>query len=384
MSADDLARADALFDAALDLDAAHRVTYLDRECPDDPTLRARVERLLQFADAETRERTRADTRAGPFWGGWLTHLGSGSVPAWSPTDDDETATVDARGGKTGFEGGFAQAVAKEPQPGDVLGELEIEERLATGGMGTVFRARHGSTGEVVALKVLARHRVADPTARGRFLAEAQAASAFDHPALCQVFDAGEDDTGRLYLAMAYYAGETLARRIARGPLSVSEAVDIASRLADGLHHAHGAGVVHRDVKPSNILLPETGGVKLLDFGIAKLEAATALTRPGFLVGTVAYVSPEQARGETVDPRTDLWSLGVVLFEMLTGEKPFDEPSPPATLKAIVRQAAPRLRPWRPDAPDVLQVLLDRVLAKERDARPDSGEALARALRALGR
>ncbi len=162
----------------------------------------------------------------------------------------------------------------------------------------------------------------DETAEQRFLQEAQAASALDHPNICTIHEINETDDGQLYLVMAYYEGETLKERIERGALPLNDAIDIATQVGRGLAEAHGAGIVHRDIKPANLLIATSGVVKILDFGLAKLMGSESITGSAAALGTVAYMSPEQARGQEVDHRTDIWSLGVVLYEMVTGQQPF--------------------------------------------------------------
>ena len=174
----------------------------------------------------------------------------------------------------------------------------------------------------VAIKLLPPDLTRDETAKQRFLHEAKAASALDHPNICTIFEINETADGQLYLVMAHYEGETLKERIARGPLKLDDAIDIATQVGQGLAEAHGAGIVHRDIKPANLLVTTTGVVKILDFGLAKLAGTEGVTQMGTTVGTVAYMSPEQARGQEVDHRTDIWSLGVVLYEMLAGLPPF--------------------------------------------------------------
>ena len=174
----------------------------------------------------------------------------------------------------------------------------------------------------VAIKLLPPDLTRDEIAKQRFLQEAKAASALDHPNICTIFEINETDDGQLYLVMAHYEGETLKERIARGPLELKDAIDVATQVGEGLAEAHKAGIVHRDIKPANLLVTKTGVVKILDFGLAKLAGTEGMTQTGTTVGTVAYMSPEQARGQKVDRRTDIWSLGVVLHEMLTGKPPF--------------------------------------------------------------
>ena len=207
-------------------------------------------------------------------------------------------------------------------PGTTLGPYTITAELGHGGMGVVYTAQDPRLKRQVAIKLLPPELTRDETAKQRFLQEAQAASALDHPNICTIHEINETEDGQLYLVMAHYEGETLKERIERGALSVDEAVDIVTQVGQGLAEAHGAGIVHRDIKPANLLIATGGTVKILDFGLAKLAGTEGVTQTGSVVGTVAYMSPEQARGEEVDYRTDVWSLGVVLYEMLAGTPPF--------------------------------------------------------------
>ena len=207
-------------------------------------------------------------------------------------------------------------------PGTRLGPYSITAELGRGGMGVVYTAQDPRLKRQVAVKLLPPDLTRDVIAKQRFLQEAQAASALDHRNICTVHEINETGDGQLYLVMAHYEGDTVKERIESGPMELDEAIDIATQVGEGLAEAHGAGIVHRDIKPANLLVARGGVVKILDFGLAKLAGAEGVTQTGTAVGTVAYMSPEQARGEEVDHRTDIWSLGVVLYEMLAGKSPF--------------------------------------------------------------
>ena len=250
--------------------------------------------------------------------GWR---GRPQEPAWGRVCDEYA--IDALAATTRrrcwrYDGRFTMTVA----PGSTLGPYAIRAELGQGGMGVVYTAHDPRLDRQVAIKVLPPDLTRDEAAKERFLQEAKAASALDHPNICTIHEINETDNGQLYLVTAYYEGETLKERIERGPLTVDEAVDIATQVGQGLAEAHGAGIVHRDIKPANLLVTTSGVVKILDFGLAKLAGVEGVTQTGTAVGTVAYMSPEQARGEDVDHRTDIWSLGVVLYEMLSGQPPF--------------------------------------------------------------
>jgi tetratricopeptide (TPR) repeat protein len=289
-------RVAALFDQALEQPPAERAAFLAAACGEDVALRRQVEQLLAAHD-------RAD--------GVLDR------------------TLDAA----------ALQEARSPAaPDEQVGPYRIVSEIGRGGMGVVYKAEDPRLGRYVALKFLSPDLTGSSHAKRRLLAEARAASALDHPNICTVYDVGETADKGLFFAMAYYEGQTLAERLAQGPLPVAEALPIALQVAAALEHAHQAGVVHRDIKPSNIFLTARGEAKVLDFGLARQEWST-LTDPGTRMGTLAYMSPEQAMGQPVDQRTDVWSLGVVLYEMVAGQKPFgrDEAVPPGWLR-IVRRA----------------------------------------------
>jgi tetratricopeptide (TPR) repeat protein/class 3 adenylate cyclase len=265
--------------------------------------------------------------------------------------------------------------------GRTVGHYEVRERLGGGGMGVVYEGRDPRLDRPVALKFLTPALSADPDAKERFLIEAQSAAALDHPNICTIYEIGEADDGQLFIVMPRYTGETLKRRIHRGAIPVADAVAIALHIARGLAAAHDAGIVHRDVKPANVFLTEVG-VKLLDFGIAKLDDVS-LTRRGVRPGTIAYMSPEQARGDAIDARTDLWSLGVVLYEMLAGQRPFRGSHEQVVLRAILDTEAEPVSATRAGIPAALSGVVRRALAKRLDQRYASARELQGDLERLG-
>ena len=270
----------------------------------------------------------------------------------------------------------------DPMIGREVDHYRILGHLGGGGMGVVYKAEDTRLQRTVALKFLPPAMTRDPVAKSRFLQEARAASALDHPNVCTVYDIGELEDGQLYLAMPAYDGETLKKRIERGTLPVEEAVDITKQVAQGLSKAHRLGIVHRDIKPANLMLTGDGIVKILDFGLAKLAGSAGLTRAGFCVGTPSYMSPEQARGE-VDQRTDLWSLGVVLYEMLTGQLPFRAESDPGIVHAVLHEEPSPLGRWRQDLPATLERIVVGLLKKDPGDRYPTAEHTLEDLRSLG-
>jgi serine/threonine-protein kinase len=269
---------------------------------------------------------------------------------------------------------------RKPTARPATGErYELLDKLGGGGMGTVYRARERRSGRLVALKFLSESLAEDPVLRRRFHREARAAAALEHPNIGAIHGVEESDDGRLFIVMPFYAGGTLKQRIATGPLPVNDAVTCAIQVAEGLALAHGWGIIHRDIKPANLVFDADGSLKILDFGIAKM-GGEKLTRTGLVLGTLAYMSPEQATGGTVDHRTDLWALGVVLHEMLAGRPPFSAPSIEQLFRAVRFGDLPLVRETRPEVPESVQAVVTRLLQREPEKRYPDAQAVVTALR----
>jgi serine/threonine-protein kinase len=263
--------------------------------------------------------------------------------------------------------------------GRTVSRYTILERLGKGAMGVVYKARDLRLERLVALKFLVTDRLENESARQRFMQEAKAASALDHPNICTIYSIEDTDEGETFISMAYYEGETLQHRIERGVIGVNEALEIAIQIGRGLARAHEHGIVHRDVKPANVMLTPDGTVKLLDFGIAILGGSIRSTLPGIAVGTPAYMSPEQARSEECDARTDIWALGVVLYMMLTGQWPFRGHQQHALVHSILNDPPRPVGELRTGAPASLDRIIGRALAKDPDQRYRSAKEFINAL-----
>ncbi|HSE97842.1 MAG TPA: protein kinase, partial [Blastocatellia bacterium] len=349
---------DELLDAALDRPAAERASFLDRACSGDEELRRELEALLV-----------SDAQAESF---------IESPPARMAAD---------------------LFTDRQPKPGkgDHIAHYEIIEQVGSGGMGEVYLAQDTRLGRKVALKLLPPSLTADAQLRARFFREARLASALDHPNVCAIHEVGQSSS-LLFIAMQYVEGDTLKQIIGSRPMKLDALLSIGLQTADALAAAHDLGIIHRDIKSTNIIVTPRGQVKVLDFGLAKLvddggragvsagEAGlkSGLTRTGAVMGTPQYMSPEQARGERVDHRSDIFSLAIVLYEMASGEVPFKEKSQAETMNAVINEPHTPVTEFNKDIPAGLSAVIDRALAKEPADRYQSmGEMLAD-LRQVGR
>ena len=252
--------------------------------------------------------------------------------------------------------------------GSTIGHFKILEKLGEGGMGVVYKALDTNLDRPVALKFLPPHLAAHEHDKKRLVNEAKAASSLDHPNICTIHGVDESDDGRVYIAMAYYEGQTLDKKIAGQPLSIRECLRFALQTAEGLRAAHQKRIVHRDVKSSNIMVTPDGQIKIMDFGLAKSAAATVLTRTGGPTGTVPFMSPEQARGEKVDHRTDIWSFGVVLYQMLAGRLPFQGDYQEALVYLILNEEPPPVSSLNSETPGELEQIVRKCLEKDPQRR----------------
>jgi serine/threonine protein kinase/cephalosporin-C deacetylase-like acetyl esterase len=340
-----------LFRAALELAPEAREAFLAASCSHDPELLSEVRSLIS-----------ADEKAGGF-------LIAPAIEGVALSPDQEATVTLAQGTEwsTTFGGAFAHYQMLEP--------------IGKGGMGEVFRARDSRLGRAVAIKFLPESLQQDKTARKRFSREARSAAALDHPFICKIYEAGCFE-GRDYIVMEYVEGTTLQAKLAQGILPHAEALRLAVELAEALEKAHKKGIIHRDLKPSNIMLTAEGHIKIMDFGLARLaqqkapsdslaEIESQLTEPGAILGTVPYMSPEQVNGKELDGRSDIFSFGVVLYEMLSGHHPFAAESVAATISAILTRDPSPLARYSQETPDELQQIVSKTLNKNRGERYQS-------------
>lgn len=356
-------RVSELFEAALDLPTAARDAWLTEMCDGDAALRREVEEMLAAS-----ERSHGILEQSNL----LRPLAEDDGPPSASFGDTHPTMPMKR----------QPVVAVDEQ----IGPYRLIREIGQGGMGVVYKAHDPRLDRHIALKFLPEPLQDHPALEKRFKAEAKAASALHHPNICTIYDIGETDDGLRYIAMAYYEGETLARRLNRGPLEIKEALSLAIQICNGLNASHEAGITHRDIKPSNIMVTEgndeASRATILDFGVAKLEGSTRATAPGTLVGTVSYMSPERLLGGETDHRGDLWSFGVMLYEMLTGTRPFRGDHPIAVLQGILHREPPSVHNERPDVPQALAAIVRKTLLKTQEDRYQSAAELVTDLTAL--
>jgi serine/threonine protein kinase/tetratricopeptide (TPR) repeat protein len=268
------------------------------------------------------------------------------------------------------------------QKGTTLaGRYTIVEELGRGGMGVVYKAEDTRLKRTVALKFLPPELTHIPDVKERFMREAQAAAGLHHPHICTVYELDEADE-TIFISMAYIEGQSLKKKIESGPLELEEALKITTQVAEGLQEAHKKGVVHRDIKSANIMIDERGQAKIMDFGLARMTGTTLLTQEGTAMGTIAYMSPEQARGEEVDLRTDIWSLGVVLYEMLSRQLPFKGDHEQAVVYSILKEKPKPVPDLRPDIPASIEQVVYRALEKNPEERYQSLDELLDDLKSI--
>ena len=338
-------KAERLLEEALSLDPNERIAFIRAETGGDSALRDELESLvIEAASADD----------------FFDKLDDAVFSSPITIDDEASLTSCLRD---------AQLDA-----GEMAGHYRIISFIGRGGMGAVYRAHDTRLNREVALKFLPSYMGADANARDRLMMEARAAAALDHPNVCAIHEIGETESGRLFIAMPFYQGETLKDRLRRSRLSLDDALSTAIQITRGLTAAHSRGIIHRDVKPGNVIITDDGTVRLLDFGLA-MPIESNLGSSGATPGTVAYMSPEHARGAAVDQRSDLWSLGVVLYEMFAGVRPFRGTSGRAMLDAILNEDPEPLETRSPEIPPALAGVTARLLEKDPANRYVSGSEL---------
>jgi serine/threonine protein kinase/Tfp pilus assembly protein PilF len=343
---------DELAQGALEREGDHRASFLDEACAGDEGLRREVESQIAYQQQASRFLEE------PAFKQAAEHLGAqASLPAFLIADPQTES---------------------ESMEGRTISHYSILRKLGAGGMGEVYLARDTTLSRKVAIKFLSQNSVGGEQGRKRLVREAKAAGGLDHPHICAVHEVGEE-AGQHFIVMQYVEGETLASRIQRKPIEPREALDIAVQIADALAEAHSHRIIHRDIKPQNVMLTASGQVKVLDFGLARVvregslidsisETESVLTMPGSVIGTVPYMSPEQVRGEVLDGRSDIFSFVAVLYEMLSGRQPFQAESVGATLSSILTKDPAPLARYAADVPDELQRIVRKALSKDKEGR----------------
>jgi eukaryotic-like serine/threonine-protein kinase len=277
----------------------------------------------------------------------------------------------------------------------IISHYKILDKLGEGGMGVVYKARDTKLDRTVALKFLPPHLTASEEDKQRFIREAKAAAALNHPHICTINSVDEHD-GNQFIVMEYVDGVTLRARFKTGPpyspplvrgdvqggLSLDQAINLSLQIAEALAEAHEQGIVHRDIKPDNIMVTSRDRIKVMDFGLAKLKGSVEVTRAGTTVGTVKYMAPEQMQGDNIDHRSDIWSFGVVLYEIISGRPPFQAEYESALIYQIINDVPPRLQEYRPDVPEKLAHIVHRMIEKSPDDRYDSMKSVINDLRGI--
>ena len=266
--------------------------------------------------------------------------------------------------------------------GKTISHYKILEKLGEGGMGVVYKAEDTKLKRPVALKFLPSNLTQDPEAKQRFIKEAQAASTLQHANICTIHEINETDDGQLFISMEYLDGKTLKEKIKKDTLTIEETVEIITQIARGLEKAHKKGIVHRDIKPANIIITDDGVAKIVDFGLAKLAGQTKLTKTGSTLGTVAYMSPEQTQGTVVDHRTDIWALGVIMYEMCSGEHPFKGDYEQAVMYSILNEEPAPISDSRSEIPNSIEQVVAKALEKDPDERYQNAVALLDDLKSI--
>ncbi|MCH8021158.1 serine/threonine protein kinase, partial [candidate division KSB1 bacterium] len=257
---------------------------------------------------------------------------------------------------------------KDPMIGKTVSHYKVVDYLGGGGMGVVYKAEDIKLKRTVALKFLPLEFTRNPEAKARFMKEAQAASALDHPRIGTIYEVNETDDGHMYIAMAFYEGETLKDVLERGTIPLKRVIELVLQVANGLASAHEKEITHRDIKPANIMITEDGFVKIVDFGLAKLGDSTKITKSGMAMGTPAYMSPEQVKGTQVDHRSDIWSLGIILYELLTGQLPFRGDNEMSMLYNIVNEEPIPASQYNPEIPSQIEKIIQHSIVKNTSER----------------
>lgn len=263
--------------------------------------------------------------------------------------------------------------------GKTISHYKILEKLGEGGMGVVYKAQDTKLERTVALKFLPPHLHLDEEAEQRFISEAKAASSFDHPNICTIYEIGKTDDDQLFIAMACYEGETLKKKLEKGPFEINEVIDYSIQIAKGLERAHEAGITHRDIKPANLMITNRGEVKILDFGLAKTLNDPGVTKIGSTVGTASYMSPEQAKGTEVNHQSDIWSLGVVMYQMITGKQPFEGDYEQAVIYSILNEELDPIIKYAENCSSIFVRIVNKCLEKDPSNRYQTAKELLQEL-----